>query len=152
MGTSGAEKMAGYELSMRTLRTARIVLVGMVFIYVRVGEIDGPVPRPVNPLLHIGLYVLAANIVPTTLMLRSKELKRAKDMLARHPGDMSALRRWRAIQLVILGCFTAIPLYGLILRFQGGTLVQTIPFYIVGVLLLSFWPLHEAESARTPSR
>ena len=117
---------------------------GMVFIYVRVGEIDGPAPRPVNPLLHYSLYVFAAGIVSWALMLRRIHLKRAKEMLARQAGDMSALRRWRAIQLVILGCFLAVPLYGLILRFQGGTLLQTLPFYIVGVLLLSFLPLHEA--------
>lgn len=134
-------------MSMRTLRTARIVLIGMVFLYVRVGERDGPVPRPVSPLLFIGLYVFAAGIISSVLMLRSRELKRAKDRLARQPGDMAALRRWRAIQLVILVCFLAIPLYGLVLRFQGGTLFQALPFYVVGVLSLSLLPLHEAQSA-----
>lgn len=138
--------MAGREVSLQTLRTARIVLIGMVFLYAWVGETSGPVPRPVNPLLRIGVYVLAASIIPTGLWLRSRELKRAKDRLARQRGDVAAvLRRWRAIQLVVLACFLAIPLYGLVLRFQGGTLVQALPFYIVGLLLLSFFPLHEAE-------
>lgn len=109
---------------MRTLRTVRIVFVGMIFIYVRVGEIRGPVPRPVDPLLYIGLYVLAASLVSSTLIMRRIGLKRAKDVLARQPGDMSALRRWRVIQLGILGCFLAIPIYGLFLRFQGGTLLS----------------------------
>ncbi len=137
--------MAGREVSLRTLRTARIVLVGMVFLYVWVGETDGPLPRPVNPSLRIAVYALAASIIPTTIWVRSRELKRAKDRLARQPGDVVALRRWRAIQLVVLGCFLAIPLYGLVLRFQGGTLVQALPFYIVGIVLLSFLPLREAE-------
>lgn len=144
--------MAGYEFSMRTLRTARMVLVGMVLIYLRVGEIDGPAPKPVNPLLHIGLYVLAASLIPSMLMLRSIERKRTTRMLDRQPGDVSALRRWRTIQLVILCCILAIPIYGFILGLQGGTLIQTLPFYIAGILLLSFWPLHEAESTRSPSR
>src|SRR5258708_440003 len=137
--------MAGREVSLRTLRTARIVLVGMVFLYVWVGETNGPVPRPVNPLLHIAVYALATSIIPTTIWLRSRELKRAKDRLARQPGDVVALRRWRAIHVVVLACFLAIPLYGLVLRFQGGTLVQALPFYIVGIVLLSFLPLHDAE-------
>jgi hypothetical protein len=137
--------MAGREVSLRTLRTARIVLVGMVFLYVWIGEKDGPLPRPVNPLLHIAVYALAASILPTAIWLRSRELKRAKDRLARRPGDIVALRRWRAIQLVVLACFLAIPLYGLVLRFQGGTLVQALPFYIVGIVLISFLPLREAE-------
>ncbi len=137
--------MAGREVSLRTLRTVRIALVGMALLYVWVGERDGPLPRPVNPLLRIAVSVFAVSIIPTVLLLRSRELQRAKDRLARQPGDVVALRRWRAIQLVVLACFLAIPLYGLVLRFQGGTLVQALPFYIVGIVLLSFLPLHEAE-------
>ncbi len=136
--------MAGRELSLRTLRTAKIVFVGMVFLYAKVGETNGPLPRPVNPLLRIAVYALALSIIPSALFLRSRELKRAKDTLARQPGDVAALRRWRAIQLAILACFLAVPLYGLVLRFQGGTLLQALPFYIVGILLLSFLPLHES--------
>ena len=138
--------MAGREVSVKALRTARSVLLGIVFLYVWIGEKDGPVPRPVNPLLRVGLYVIAASLIPSTLWLRSRELKRAKNSLARQPGDVVAMRRWRAIQLVVLACFLAIPLYGLVLRFQGGTLVQALPFYIVGIVFLSFLPLHEAET------
>lgn len=136
--------MAGRELSLRTLRTVKIVFVGLVFLYAKVGEANGPLPRPVNPLVRIAVYALAVSIIPTALFLRSRELKRAKDALARQPGDVAALRRWRAIQLAILACFLAVPLYGLVLRFQGGTLLQALPFYIVGILLLSFLPLHES--------
>jgi hypothetical protein len=117
----------------------------MVFLYVWVGEKDAPTPRPVNQMLRIAVYALAVSIIPTTLWLRNKELRRAKAKLARQPGDVTALRRWRSIQLVVLACFLAIPLYGLVLRFQGGTLVQALPFYIVGIVLLLLVPLHEAE-------
>ena len=58
--------MAGpREVSLRTLRTARVVLVGVVLLYVWVGEKDGPAPRPVNLLLRIAVSVLAASIIPT---------------------------------------------------------------------------------------
>jgi len=136
--------MAGRVLSLRTLRTVKIVFVGLVFLDARVGEANGPLPRPVNPLLRIAVYASAVSIIPTALFLRSRELKRAKDTLARQPGDVATLRRWRAIQLAILACFLAIPLYGLVLRFQGGTLLQALPFYLVGILLLLFLPLHES--------
>ncbi len=116
----------------------------MVLLCAKVGETNGPLPRPVNPLLRIAVYVLAVSIIPTALFMRSRELKRAKGTLARQPGDVAALRRWRAIQLAMLACFAAVPLYGLILRFQGETLLQALPFYIVGILLLSFLPLHES--------
>ncbi len=137
--------MAVREVSLRTLRAVRIVLIGMVFLYVWVGETVGPEPKPVDPLLRIVVYALAASIIPTAIWLRSRELKRAKDRLVRQPGDVGALRRWRAIQLVVLACFLAIPLYGLVLRFQGETLVQALPFYIAGLALMSFLPLYEAE-------
>jgi len=137
--------MAGREVSLQTLRSARAVFIGIIFLYAWIGEKDGPAPRPVSPVLRIGLYYLAISIIPTTLWLRSREMKRVKERLTRQPGDVVALRRWRTIQLSVLACFLAIPLYGLVLRLQGGTLVQALPFYIVGILLLWFLPLHEAE-------
>ena len=138
--------MATQGVSLKAVRTARIAFIGMTLLYVRVGEMNGPGPRPVNPSLRFAVYVFAASIIPTIVFVRRRELKRAKDRLARQPGDVSALRRWRAIQLVILACLLAIPLYGLVLRFQGQTLLQVLPFYIVGILLLSSLPIHEAET------
>ena len=138
--------MAGFEVSLQALRTARRVLLGMVFLYVWIGEKDGPVPRAVNPLLRVGLYVLAVSLIGATFWLRRRELTRAQDGLTRQPGNVVALRRWRLIQLSVLVCFLAVPLYGLVLRFQGGTLVQALPFYMGGILLLLFLPLHEAET------
>jgi hypothetical protein len=138
--------MAGLEISLQALRTARRFLLGMVVLYVWIGEKDGPVPRAVNPLLRVALYVLAVSVIGTTLWLRHRELRRAQDSLARQPGDVAALRRWRTIQLVVLSCFLAVPLYGLVLRFQGGTFIQALPFYMVGIVLLFFLPLHEAET------
>lgn len=138
--------MTGREISLRTVRTVRIVRVGVVFLYVWVGEKDGPASSPINPLLRVAVYAFAASIIPTAIWLRSRELKRARERWARQPGDAMALQRWRTIQLVVLACFLAIPLYGLVLRFQGATFVQALPFYIAGVLLLSLLPLREAES------
>jgi hypothetical protein len=141
--------MAGREISLQALRTARRFLLGMVFLYVWIGEKDGPAPRAVNPLLRIALYVLAVSVIATTLWLRHRELRRAQDSLAREPGNVTALRRWRTIQLVVLACLLAVPLYGFVLRFQGGTFVQALPFYLVGSALLFFFPLHEATERHT---
>ena len=138
--------MAGRAISMRALRAARMALIGIAFLYAWIGETAGPRPKPLSPLLRLVVYWLAAGIIPSGLLLRSLELKRAKAALARQPREQAALGRWRVMQLVILATFVAIPLYGLILRFQGGTLVQALPFYIVGLLSLSLFPLHEARS------
>jgi uncharacterized membrane protein len=139
--------MAVHEISLRTLRAARIVFIGIVFLYVRAGERYGPAPKGVSPVLRLVIYVLAASIIPTVLLLRSKELKRTKDRLTLQAGRVAAFRRWRGIQFAILGCLLAIPLYGLVLRFQGGTFTQALPFYIVGFLLLTFLPIHDADRA-----
>lgn len=78
------------------------------------------VPRQVNPLPRIGVYALAASIIPTTLWMRSRELKRAQDMVGRQQGDVAAaLRWWRAIQLVVLGCFLAVPFTALCCDFRA---------------------------------
>lgn len=139
--------MEDREISPRMLRAARIVSVGMVFLYIRAGERYAPAPKSVDPVLRLALYALAASIIPTVLLLRRKELKRIKDRLTHQTGRVAAFRRWRGIQLAILACLLAIPLYGLALRFQGGTFTQALPFYVVGVLMLSFLPLNEADRA-----
>jgi hypothetical protein len=135
--------MAGRGLSLRTLRSARIALVGMVLLCARVGEMHAPDPKSVNPSLRVALCALAVSIIPSAFWLRSKELKRAKERLARRPGDTEAVKRWRGMQLAILYCFLAIPLYGLILRFQGARFLEALPFYVAGVLLLSCLPVHD---------
>jgi riboflavin transporter FmnP len=138
--------MAGRDISVGTLRVLRIALVVSVFLYARFGEAVHPVPRPVNPFLRAAIYVLAISIIPTTWLQRSREIKRARAGLARQQADIAAVRRrWRVIQLMNLAYFLAIPLYGLLLRFLGGTLLQALPFYITGVLLLSLLPLNDLE-------
>ena len=37
--------------------------VGLVIIYVRVGKVDGPGPRPGKSMLRIALYVLGASLI-----------------------------------------------------------------------------------------
>ena len=142
---NGGMVMEGHEISLPTLRAARIVLIGIVFLYIRAGERLGPEPKAVSQALRVALYVLATSIILMVLLVRGKELKRIKDRLAHQAGCVAAFRRWRTVQLAILAVLLAIPLYGLALRFQGGTFKQALPFYIVGVLMLLFLPLHGAE-------
>jgi hypothetical protein len=133
--------MASQGVSLQALRITRIALIGMILLYARVGEVHGPAPHPVSSLLRVIIYTLAASIIPTVLFMRSRERKRAASL----SSDAAALRRWRAVQLAMLACLLAIPLYGLVLRFQGEAPAGVLPFYIVGILSLLLLPINDAE-------
>ena len=139
-------KMAGpREVSLRTLRTARIVLVGVVLLMYASGRrmVLHPDPLIYYYALLFPCWQLASSRLCCYCVGESCSALKTDWHVNR--VTWRRFRRWRAIQLVILACFLAIPLYGLVLRFQGGTLLVALQFYSVGILLLSFLPIHEAE-------
>jgi hypothetical protein len=64
------------------------------------------------------------------------KLVAVEDSLRSNPSDNIAIGR-RQLVYVLLFAFSEAPLlFGFVVRFMGGTLAQTIPFYAAGFLLL----------------
>ena len=124
------------DATLRLLRIIQMALLGSVALYIVIAEKVGPQePKDVKQ-LQVLLALFAGSLVMTIFFYRQRVLRPAEDALRVQAEDAVALRRWRMANLVTLVCAEAVVLYGMVLRFLGGTLLQAAPFYAAGVLLM----------------
>ena len=63
----------------------------------------------------------------------------AESLLAGHPEDTKALRKWRQGYIVIYILAEAVALYGVVLHFIGFAAVRVGPFFVAGFTLILFF-------------
>ncbi len=124
------------DASLRLLRIIQMALLVSVAFYLAIAEKVGPHEARDVTQIQILLALFAGSLVVTILFFRQRVLGPAEDVLRTQSEDAVALRRWRMANLVTLVCSEAVVLYGMVLRFLGGTLLQAAPFYAAGVLLM----------------
>jgi hypothetical protein len=80
-------------------------------------------------------------VVGMALFFRIKMLEAAAETLVANPDDPMALGRWRTGNLLSFLLAESVVLFGMALRFIGGTTMQSLPFYAVGIaIMLVWWP------------
>ena len=127
------------DASLRLLRIIQLALLVSVVFYIAIAEKVGPqVPKDVKQMQMI-LMALAVGVVGTIFIFRQRMLTHAEEALRSQPEDVVALACWRAGNIITLVLAEAVVLYGLVLRFMGGTLLQAAPFYAAGALLMVVW-------------
>ena len=125
-----------FNSALRNMRILYAALLVEIPVFLYAGEVTGP-SRPKN-VTKAGLLLTAVAILNTWSVLSTcrRRAREASDIVRSHPDDVSAIRRWRAANTVSLCVSFALPLYGWILRVIGGTLLEAVPFYASGLLLL----------------
>jgi F0F1-type ATP synthase membrane subunit c/vacuolar-type H+-ATPase subunit K len=133
---------------LRTLRAVQWSLLVSILLYAFIGERIGPSVRGVDPALSYIFSTLSVGIVGTILVVRRTLVQRAADSLATQPDDKLSLGHWQTGYIVTYALSEALALFGVILRFQGCQVQQSLLFYIGGfVLILFFWPRQPAAAA-----
>ena len=98
-------------------------------------------PGPLNPTFRGGIIAVSILIVFATMLIRLKLVGTALDTLRSTPDDPSSLAKWRKGVILSDMLLEVIVLYGFMLRFMGGSLQQSLPFYAVGIgLMIVWWP------------
>ena len=129
------------DATLRLLRILRVALLASVVLYAVVGELAGPPESSDVRQLRLILIALAGGLLVAIGAVRQRMVSSAEEALRSRPDDALALSRWRAGTIVTFVLAEAIALYGLVLRMMGGKLIQALPFYAAGaVLLLVFTP------------
>jgi hypothetical protein len=127
------------ESALKTVRTLRIVFLFSVPLYLGIVQI---VPSQSAPQIFV-LYALAglcvADIV-AIFVFRKVLIDRSEQALAADPRDSKAVARWRAGYFAIYGMGLAVAIYGLIVHFFGFDLGYVLPFFVVGLGLLLYFP------------
>jgi F0F1-type ATP synthase membrane subunit c/vacuolar-type H+-ATPase subunit K len=120
-----------------------------ILLYVGVGEILGPRIRQVEPVLSYVFSTLAVGIVGTIFVVRRTLVMRAASTLATQPEDNISLNQWKTGYITTYALCEALALFGLVLRFRGSELEQSLLFYIGGFVLLFFFRprLPEAQAS-----
>lgn len=134
----------------RLLRTVQLAMLGSIVICVVGGEIVGPRPGAENPALSYAFSTIAVAILGMIFVVRRTLVLRSAESLAAHPDDRLSLRHWKTGYLATYTLCEALAVFGVILRFAGFNFRQSLPFYVGGFVLLSFFgPKEPAPPAAT---
>lgn len=135
----------GYQMRnvLRTLRAVQWAMLASVILYAAVGEFLGPRATGVDPALSYLFSTLAVGIVGTIFVVRRTLVQRAAASLASHPDDSLSLNHWKSGYIATYALCEALALFGLVLRFRGSQMQQSLLFYIGGFVLLMFFRASE---------
>jgi hypothetical protein len=134
--------------TLKLLRAVQLCMLASILLYGLVGEISGPTLRAVNPSLNYAFATAAVALVGTILVVRRTLVQRAAESLALRPEDPLSLGHWKTGYLATYILCEALALFGLVLRFMGSDLRQSLPFYLGGFVLLFFFaPRQPAKAA-----
>lgn len=136
--------------ALKTLRAVQWSMLASILLYALIGEVLGPRVRGVDATLSYLFSTLAVGIVGTIFVVRRTLVIRAAGELASHPDDNISLSHWRTGYITTYALCEALALFGLVLRFRGSTMQQSLLFYIGGFVLLFFFrPVPPASAAST---
>jgi hypothetical protein len=85
--------------------------------------------------------VVSILMASATVFIHHKLVGTALDALRSIPDDPNSLAKWRQGVVLIDVLLETVVLFGFALRFLGGTLQQSLPFYAAGIgLMILWWP------------
>jgi hypothetical protein len=133
--------------ALKTLRAVQWSMLASILLYGIVGEMLGPAARAVDPTLSYLFTTLGVAIVGIIFVVRRTLVLRAAESLATQPDDGISLNHWRTGYLATYALCEALALFGLVQRFLGCSLQQSVPYYIGGFVLLFFFRPRQPATA-----
>jgi cytochrome b561 len=133
------ENATSMTRALKTLRAVQWAMLASILVYGIVGEVVGPVGRGVDPALSYIFSTLAVGIVGTIFVVRRTLVLRAAENLAARPDDSLSLNHWQTGYIATYVLCEALGLFGLVLRFRGCQLQQSLLFYAGAFVLLIFF-------------
>ena len=136
---------SGTATTQGTLRFLRIVhgilLFSMVLYPTLVDSIVPLGQKAPSRMLPVALGSISAAIIGYAVWFQITRVRPALEALQLKPDDATSLQRWRSGSILSFVLFESVVLYGFALRFMGGTLQESVPFYGAGIaLMLIYWP------------
>ena len=129
------------EGALQQLRVLWFVWVVTIALYVWVGEMVSGIPWLDFPNARTVFTLVGIASLVGFVWFRQRKYSESLEALRSQPDDIHAIRRWINSWLV-LACVAEIEaVFGLVMRLGGHALQQSLPFYVVGLLLtLWMWP------------
>ena len=127
------------ESAVKTVRILQIAMLVSIAIYVFIGERIAPGPRSASPVFFYTFSLVGMTLVGIILLVRRTLILQSEATLRTGATDVGTLNRWRSGYIVTYALSESLALFGLILRFMGFNLVQVVPFYLAGFILMFFF-------------
>ena len=124
-------------ITMRGLSIVWRVLLLAIVLYVWIAEKYHPTHKQISQEFYTAICIVSICLIGTMFLVQQRSVKRLESLSS--PTDPKNVRRAYAVQLLLMACSLAVVLYGLVVRFTGAALTQTLPFYVVGSSLLLYF-------------
>lgn len=130
---------------MKTLRAVQWALLGSIVLYVALGVVVRPVRGNIDPSLSYIFTTLAVAVIGAIFVVRRTLVFRVESSLANEPNEAVSLNHWRTGYIVTYALCEALALFGLVQRFLGARVEQSVPYYLGGFVLLVFFRPRQPE-------
>lgn len=135
--------------TLKTLRMVQWALLGSIVLYAAVGIVVRLIQRSIDPTVSYLFTTLAVAVIGAIFVVRRTLVFRAEASLAMNPNETLSLNHWRTGYLATYALCEALALFGLVQRFLGASVQQSVPYYVGGFILLAFFRPRQPEA--TPS-
>jgi len=131
------------SLAQKTLRIMRVLhaallLAAVLYVLLPLLVIKGAM-HPPDAVIPLAFGMSALPALGVALFYRRRFVQPASEALCANPDDAAAAGRWRQGVLISLVCCESVVLFGLALRFIGGSWNLCAIFYVVGIFLMLAW-------------
>lgn len=129
------------DRALKTLRFVQWALLGSVVLYIGLGQVIPPVVLALNPTISYLFTTFAVAVIGAIFVVRRTLVFRAAASLADQPGDLLSLRHWMTGFIVTYALCEMLGVIGFVQHLLGGTLPQSVPYFLGSfILLIFFWP------------
>lgn len=133
--------------AVKTLRAVQWAMLASILLYAMAGEFIRPAARMLDPTFSYLFTTLGVAIVGVIFVVRRTLVFRAAESLVSHPEDNISLNHWKTGYIATYALCEALALFGLVERFLGCSLQQSIPYYLGGFVLMVFFRPRRPESS-----
>ena len=132
--------------ALKLLRTVQLAMLASILLYAGLGEVVGPLLRPVDPALGYVFSFVAVGLVGMIFVVRRTLVFRSAENLASHPDSSITLSHWKTGYFATYALCEALGLFGIALRLLGFSRWHSLPFYLSAFVLIAFFgprdPVH----------
>jgi hypothetical protein len=140
------------EEALLQMRLVWLAFVVSVPLYVFIGEITRSSWLNFSNAGKVFIGLGALNLLSFTWVLRNRYSSALRPALTQ-PDNVAVVKRWMTSWTIAVCNANAVLVFGLAFRMGDKTLRQTLPFYVVGsILILSLWPRKIWSSEKMAAR
>jgi hypothetical protein len=136
-------------VALKMLRSVQWAMLGSILLYALLGRFIHPAEKGLDPAVSYLFTTLGVALIGVIFVVRRTLVFRAEESLATQPDDAVSLNHWKTGYIVTYALCEALALFGLVERFLGCSVQQSIPYYIGGFALMFFFRPRQPEL--TPS-